>query len=76
MGRGFSVFLGYFTGGSDNHAINEGSMDGTWIAMDTLLPLTYTCSMEPWVTWIKVTGYLCSRRAKCIGKCILKPLAR
>ena len=27
MGRGFSVFLEYFTGGSGNHAINGGSMD-------------------------------------------------
>ena len=31
MGHGFIVFLGYFTGGPGNHAINGWPVDGPWI---------------------------------------------
>ena len=50
MGRGFSVFLGYFTGGSGNHAINGWAVDSVYSWNTLLVDLATMPSMEdPWI---------------------------
>ena len=53
MGRGFIVFLGYFTGGSGHHAINGWAVDSVY-SWDTLLvDLATMPSMDgPWIQCI------------------------